>query len=120
MQALDIVGATSGNEVIAEAMKDVQKAVREGRPISSTLHDSPIFPEMVVHMIQVGEESGQISTMLDKVADFYDQEVDTATEQLSAAIEPVMVVLMGAIVGAVVIALYLPMFTVYQHIGADK
>lgn len=116
MQALEIVGETSGNQVIAEAMEAVKRSVREGQPISTPLSDSDLFPEMVVQMIQVGEESGQISSMLDKVADFYDREVDEATEQLASAIEPVMVVLMGAIVGTVVVALYLPMFTVYQHI----
>ena len=117
MQALDIVGATSGNEVIAHAMKGTQAAVREGRTLSNSLHENDIFPQMVVQMIEVGEESGQLSTMLDKVADFYDREVETTTEQLSSAIEPIMIMLMGGIVGGVVIALYMPMFTVYQHIG---
>jgi type IV pilus assembly protein PilC len=116
MQALDIVGDTSGNEVISRAMGSVKDAVRDGLPVSSALGDSPLFPAMVVQMIEVGEESGRLSPMLDKVADFYDQEVDAATEQLAAAIEPVMVVLMGAIVGTVVVSLYLPMFTVYEHI----
>ena len=116
MQALDIVGATSGNAVITEAMTEVKASVRDGQPISTTLGESPLFPAMVVNMVQVGEESGQISTMLEKVADFYDLEVETATEQLSAAIEPVMVMVMGRLVGTVVVALYLPMFTVYQHI----
>lgn len=116
MQALDIVGATSGSAVITEAMDDVKRAVRDGQPMSSALHDSPIFPAMIVQMIEVGEESGQMSVMLDKVADFYDREVETTTEQLAAAIEPVMVVLMGAIIGTMVICLYLPMFTIYQHI----
>jgi type IV pilus assembly protein PilC len=121
MQALDIVGATSGSAVLAEEMKAVQRSVRDGLPMSHTLADSPMFPSMVVNMIEVGEESGQISTMLEKVADFYDLEVQTATEQLSAAIEPVMVVLMGSIVGTVVVAMYLPMFTIYEHIqGATK
>jgi type IV pilus assembly protein PilC len=120
MQALDIVGATTGNAVVGEAMKDVQKSVRDGQPMSAPLTQHPIFPAMVTQMIEVGEESGQISPMLDKVADFYDQEVETATESLTAAIEPIMVVVMGALVGVMVICLYLPMFTVYQHIqGAN-
>jgi type IV pilus assembly protein PilC len=71
---------------------------------------------MVTQMIEVGEESGQISSMLEKVADFYDSEVETSTESLTAAIEPVMVVVMGGIVGVMVVCLYLPMFTIYQHI----
>jgi type IV pilus assembly protein PilC len=116
MQALDIVGATTGNAVIAEAMKDVQKSVRDGQPMSAPLAQHEIFPQMVTQMMQVGEESGQVSPMLEKVADFYDHEVETATESLTAAIEPIMVVVMGALIGVMVVCLYLPMFTVYQHI----
>jgi type IV pilus assembly protein PilC len=120
MQALDVVGGTTGNAVITEAMKDVARSVRDGQPMSAPLVDHPIFPAMVTQMMQVGEETGQISAMLDKVADFYDHEVETATESLTAAIEPVMVVVMGALVGTMVICLYLPMFTIYQHIqGAN-
>lgn len=115
MQALDIVGETSGNAVVSEAMNAVREAVRDGQPISSALGENAIFPAMVVQMVEVGEESGQLSAMLDKIADFYDHEVDAATEQLAAAIEPVMVVVMGGIIGTVVIAMYMPMFTVYQH-----
>jgi len=116
MQALDVVGGTTGNAVISEAMKDVQRSVRDGQPMSAPLVKHPIFPTMVTQMIEVGEETGQISAMLDKVADFYDHEVETATESLTAAIEPIMVVVMGAIVGVMVVCLYLPMFTIYQHI----
>ena len=119
MQALDIVGATTGNAVIAEAMKDVQRAVRDGQTMSSPLIAHPIFPAMVTQMIEVGEETGQMSIMLDKVSDFYDHEVEVATESLTAALEPVMVVLMGSIIGAMVICLYLPMFTIYQHVGSN-
>jgi type IV pilus assembly protein PilC len=116
LQALDIVGGTSGNAVVAEAMHEVKRAVRDGQPISRSLYKNSLFPAMVTQMVEVGEESGQISAMLDKIADFYDREVEAATEQLASAIEPLMVVLMGAIIGVVVVALYLPMFTVYQHI----
>jgi type IV pilus assembly protein PilC len=116
MQALDVVGATAGNAVIAEAMKDLQASVRDGRPMSAPLAKHKIFPRMVTQMIEVGEESGQISQMLEKVADFYDREVDAATESLTAAIEPLMVVVMGAVVGGMVVCLYLPMFSVYSHI----
>jgi len=117
MQALDVVGGTTGNAVITEAMKDVQTSVRDGQPMSAPLVRHPVFPQMVTQMMQVGEETGQISAMLDKISDFYDHEVETATESLTAAIEPVMVVVMGALVGGMVICLYLPMFTIYQHIG---
>lgn len=116
MQALDVVGGTTGNAVIGEAMKDVSNAVRDGQPMSAPLVKHDIFPPMVTQMIEVGEETGQISAMLDKVADFYDHEVEAATESLTAAIEPVMVIVMGGMVGAMVICLYLPMFSIYQNI----
>ncbi|MGN6606229.1 MAG: type II secretion system F family protein [Jatrophihabitans sp.] len=116
MQALDVVGGTTGNAVVSEAMQDVKHAVRDGQPMSTPLARHDIFPPMVTQMIEVGEESGQISAMLEKVADFYDHEVETSTESLTAAIEPLMVVVMGAIIGVLVICLYLPMFTIYQNI----
>jgi type IV pilus assembly protein PilC len=116
MQALHVVGETTGNEVINIAMRDVQSAVRDGQPMSSALRHHKVFPEMVTQMIEVGEESGQISQMLDKVADFYDREVDSAAESLTASIEPIMVLFMGTVVGGMVICLYLPMFTIYQNI----
>ncbi|MEV6299584.1 type II secretion system F family protein [Actinoplanes sp. NPDC051861] len=119
MQALSVVGETTGNEVINAAMKDVQATVRDGQPMSTALRNHPIFPEMVTQMIEVGEESGQISQMLDKVADFYDREVDSAAESLAASIEPIMVLVMGAVVGGMVICLYLPMFTIYQNIQSS-
>jgi type IV pilus assembly protein PilC len=119
MQALSVVGETTGNEVINAAMRDVQSAVRDGQPMSSALRRHKIFPEMVTQMIEVGEESGQISQMLDKVADFYDREVDSAAESLTASIEPIMVLVMGAVVGGMVICLYLPMFTIYQNIQSN-
>jgi type IV pilus assembly protein PilC len=119
MQALAVVGETTGNEVINAAMKDVSSAVRDGQPMSSALRHHKVFPEMVTQMIEVGEESGQISQMLDKVADFYDREVDSAAESLTASIEPIMVLVMGAVVGGMVICLYLPMFTIYQNIQSN-
>jgi type IV pilus assembly protein PilC len=119
MQALSVVGETTGNEVINIAMKDVQATVRDGQPMSTAMRRHKIFPEMVTQMIEVGEESGQISQMLDKVADFYDREVDSAAESLTASIEPIMVLVMGAVVGGMVICLYLPMFTIYQNIQSN-
>ncbi|HLL66657.1 MAG TPA: type II secretion system F family protein [Micromonosporaceae bacterium] len=117
MQSLDVVGATTGNVVITRAMQDLQTSVREGHPMSAPLRKHKIFPPMVTQMIEVGEESGQISQMLDKIADFYDREVDTAAEQLTASIEPIMVVVMGVVVGGMVVCLYLPMFTIYESIS---
>jgi type IV pilus assembly protein PilC len=119
MQALQVVGETTGNEVITIAMKDVQSAVRDGHPMSSAMRHHSIFPTMVTQMIEVGEESGQISQMLDKVADFYDREVDSAADSLTASIEPIMVLVMGTVVGGMVICLYLPMFTIYQNIQSS-
>jgi type IV pilus assembly protein PilC len=119
MQALDVVGATTGNAVIAEAMKDLQASVRDGQPMSAPLAKHPVFPRMVTQMIEVGEESGQISQMLDKVADFYDREVDSAAESLTASIEPIMVLVMGVLVGGMIVCLYLPMFSIYQNIQSN-
>jgi type IV pilus assembly protein PilC len=116
IQALDIVGGTAGNAVVSEAMNDVRDAVRTGSQISVPLSRSPLFPNMVIQMLEVGEETGQITDMLDKVADFYDHEVETATDSLTSAMEPLLVVLLGAVIGTMVICLYLPMFSVYQHI----
>ncbi|HYN95416.1 MAG TPA: type II secretion system F family protein [Pilimelia sp.] len=116
MKALDVVGATTGNAVLANIMVELQQSIREGMPMSAPMSKHTIFPRMVSQMIEVGEESGQISQMLDKVADFYDREVDDAADALTASIEPIMVVVMGVVVGGMVVCLYLPMFTVYQNI----
>lgn len=117
MQALDVVAGTAGNEVIAEAMEEVKTAVRVGAPISVPLSRNPIFPAMVVQMVEVGEETGDLTNMLDKVADFFERDVEATTESLTSAMEPLLVVMMGAVIGTMVICLYLPMFTIYQHIN---
>jgi type IV pilus assembly protein PilC len=116
IQALDVVGGTSGNAVITDAMEDVRDAVRVGGTMSSALEKHPLFPTMVTQMLEVGEETGQITDMLDKVADYYDKEVETATDSLTSAMEPLLVVLLGAVIGTMVICLYLPMFSIYKHI----
>jgi type IV pilus assembly protein PilC len=119
IQALDIVGGTSGNAMIGEAMTDVRDSVRTGSTISKPMAKHAIFPSMVVQMLEVGEETGQTSGMLDKVADYYDQEVETATDALTSALEPLLVVIMGLVIGTMVICLYLPMFTIYQNIQSS-
>lgn len=119
IQALDIVGGTSGNAVVTEAMHEVRDSVRRGGKMSTPLQKNPLFPGMVVQMLEVGEETGQITDMLDKVADFYDREVETATESLTSALEPLLTVLMGVVIGTMVVCLYLPMFTIYQHIQSN-
>lgn len=117
LQALDVVGGTAGNAVVGAAMEDVKSAVRIGQAMSVPLSHQDLFPPMVVQMMEVGEETGQITDMLDKLADYYDHEVQTATESLTSAMEPLLVVLLGAVIGGMVICLYLPMFTIYQNIG---
>ena len=118
-QALEMVGATSGNAVIEEAMIEVRDAVRTGSPMSRPLARHAVFPPMVVQMLEVGEESGRTSEMLDKAADFYDDEVKNATESLTSTLEPLMVVVIGAVIGVMVVCLYLPMFSIYQNINGS-
>jgi len=114
LQALDIVGETSGNLVIEKAVRNVQESVRTGQSIAAPLAQEPVFPPMVVQMMAVGEDTGALDTMLEKVADFYDQEVESTTEQLTSLIEPLMIVFIGAIIGSMVIAMYLPIFKVFD------
>lgn len=116
LTALDIVADTSGNVVIARAVADVKESVRQGTGIAKPLTSHAVFPEMVVQMISVGEDTGALDEMLAKIADFYDQEVEATTEQLMALIEPIMIVLLGGLVGAMIIALYLPIFNIFDLI----
>jgi type IV pilus assembly protein PilC len=112
LQALEITAETVNNGVIGNAVTDVQDGVREGEAMATPLVEHEVFPPMVVQMIAVGEETGAIDTMLDKIADFYDREVETTTEQLTALMEPVMIAVLGGIVGSMVIALYMPIFRI--------
>jgi type IV pilus assembly protein PilC len=112
LQALEIVAETVNNGVISRAVKDVQDAVREGESLATPLSRHPVFPSMVVQMMAVGEETGALDTMLGKVADFYDQEVEAAVASLTSMIEPLLIGVMGAAVGGMVIALYLPLFNI--------
>jgi type IV pilus assembly protein PilC len=116
LQALDIVADTTGNEVLSRAALDVKEAVRSGESMSGPLANHAVFPPMVVQMIAVGEDTGALDSMLDKVADFYDQEVESTTESLTALLEPIMIAVLGAIVGGMVIALYMPMFKIFDLI----
>ena len=112
LQALNIVGETSGNWVIEMSLRQVAESVRQGRSIAAPLAEQPVFPAMVTQMIAVGEDAGSLEMMLDKIADFYDQEVEAATEQLTAMIEPLMVAFLGVVVGGMIVALYLPIFNI--------
>jgi type IV pilus assembly protein PilC len=114
LQALDIVADTTGNIVITRAVRDVQASVRTGESISQPLGAHPVFPPMVAQMMHVGEDTGALDTMLHKIAQFYTQEVEAATEALTSLIEPIMIAILGGIVGSMIIALYLPMFNVYN------
>lgn len=116
LQALDIVSESTGNEVLARAAQDVKESVRTGETMAGPLQRHEVFPPMVVQMISVGEDTGAIDSMLDKVSDFYDQEVESTTESLTALIEPIMIGVLGGIVGAMVIALYMPMFKIFDLI----
>jgi type IV pilus assembly protein PilC len=114
--ALDVTGKTSGNAVVEETMDDVIASVKAGGTITGPLKQSTVFPAMVTHMVAVGEETGQMEEMLGKIADFYEDQVDAAVKSLTSIIEPIMIIVIGAIVGFVVISMYLPMFEVYKHI----
>ena len=116
LQALDIVTESTGNEVLARASQDVKESVRSGETMASPLAKHKVFPPMVVQMISVGEDTGALDAMLDKISDFYDQEVESTTEQLTSLIEPIMIAVLGGIVGAMVIALYMPMFKIFDLI----
>ena len=116
MQAIEVTGQTAGNTVIEDAMVAVIESVKSGGSIAAPLKDASIFPPMVASMIAVGEETGNLDTMLSKVADFYEDEVAAAVKALTSILEPIMIVLVGAIVGFIVIAMYMPMFKVYDAI----
>jgi type IV pilus assembly protein PilC len=112
LSALDIVAGTAGNEVVAKAVQKARDAIKEGETIARPLSESKVFPSMLVQMIAVGEETGALDAMLNKIADFYDEEVSSAVDGLTSLIEPLMMATLGVVVGGMVIALYLPMFQV--------
>jgi type IV pilus assembly protein PilC len=116
MQAIEVTGQTAGNAVVDRAMTAVIDSVKSGGSIAAPLKEAPIFPPMVAQMIAIGEETGNLDTMLSKVADFYEDEVAAAIKALTSILEPVMIVLVGAIVGFIVVAMYMPMFKVYDTI----
>jgi type IV pilus assembly protein PilC len=116
LQALEIVQDTVGNQVVANAVKDLQAGVKEGESIAAPLSRHAVFPPMVVQMMAVGEETGALDSMLEKIANFYDEEVAATVESLTALIEPVLIAIIGGAVGAIVIALYLPTFRIFELI----
>jgi len=117
VKALEITGNTSGNWVIEQALIEVRQKVQEGIPIAQPLVENPAFPPMVSQMIKIGEETGELEKMLSKIADFYEDEVDTAINALTSIIEPLMMIGVGAMVGVIVISMYLPMFKMLKLVG---
>ncbi|HEX6014173.1 MAG TPA: type II secretion system F family protein, partial [Geminicoccaceae bacterium] len=117
LEAIDITGRTSGNKVVEKAMEEVRESVKKGGSLTAPMAAVPeAFPVMVTQMIGVGEETGALETMMTKVADFYEEQVAAAVKALTSILEPIMIVVVGAIVGFIVIAMYLPMFKVYDQI----
>jgi type IV pilus assembly protein PilC len=117
LQSLDIVADTTGNVVLAAAVRDVQTSVRSGESITAPLSQHTIFPPMVTQMMAVGEDTGALDGMLAKIAQFYDQEIEATTESLTALIEPLMIALLGGIIGSMIVALYLPIFKIFTLIS---
>lgn len=116
LQALEITATSSGNWVIENALLRSRDSIRQGIPIYRPLEDEPVFPPMVTRMIAVGEETGNIDGMLTKIAEFYESEVDASVKALTSIIEPLMIVVIGGIVGGIIVAMYLPMFKIFELI----
>ncbi len=116
LESLEITAETVGNNVMAKAVKDVQEAVKTGEPLARPLSNHPIFPPMVVQMMAVGEETGALDEMLDKIGNFYEQEVEALVNSLTSLLEPILITVLGGSVGAMVIALYMPMFNIINLI----
>jgi len=114
LSALEIVSKTSGNRVIEAAVLNCSKSVRDGEPISRPLSRSGVFPPMVCRMISVGEQTGQLEKMLNKIADFYDDQVNASASAMTSLIEPLVIGFLGIVVGGIVVALFLPIFQISQ------
>jgi type IV pilus assembly protein PilC len=111
LEGLDITARTAGNAVVERALQRVRKSLEEGKSLTEPLKDSEVFPGMVTQMISVGEQTGAMDAMLQKIADFYEEEVDAAVKDLLTALEPIMIVFLGIVVGGVVISMYMPLFS---------
>jgi len=116
LQAIQLTGETAGNIVVENAMEDMYTSVKQGGSLAAPIENTDIFPPMVGHMVSVGEETGQLETMLSKIADFYEAEVDANVKALTSLIEPIMICFVGAMVGFIVISMYLPLFSIYEKI----
>jgi len=116
VEALDSVGGASGNYVYAVATKEIQRKVSTGTSLTASMQESNVFPNMVVQMVSIGEESGALDAMLGKVADFFEAEVDDAVDALTSLMEPMIMVVLGVLIGGMVIAMYLPIFKIGQAV----
>jgi type IV pilus assembly protein PilC len=114
VEAFDSVAGAAGNAVYYDATKQIQREVTSGSSLNSAMINSNVFPSMVLQMVAIGEESGAIDSMLSKVADFYEAEVDDAVEALSSLMEPIIMVVLGTLIGGMVVAMYLPIFKMGQ------
>ena len=117
LDGLDITARTAGNKVVEAAVLRTRASIAEGKTIAEPLRESGVFPPMVVQMIAVGEQTGALDAMLGKIADFYDEEVDTAVANLTSLLEPMLMVFLGVVIGGVVIAMYLPIFKLVTVVG---
>ncbi len=116
LESLEITADAVGNTVVSKAVKDVQEGVKQGEPIAKRLEDHPVFPPMVVQMLAVGEETGAVDTMLEKVGDFYERETEATVDALTSLLEPLLIAVLGGAVGSMVVALYMPMFNIIKLI----
>jgi type IV pilus assembly protein PilC len=118
LEGLDITARTAGNAVVEKALQQVRRSLEEGKSLTEPLKDSEVFPGMVTQMISVGEQTGAMDAMLQKIADFYEEEVDAAVKDLLTALEPIMIVILGLVVGGVVISMYLPLFSLIGKLSS--
>jgi type IV pilus assembly protein PilC len=117
LDSMDIVAKTAGNKIIEEAIQKARGSISEGKTIAEPLMESTVFPPMVTQMVAVGEATGALDTMLNKIADFYDDEVDSAVEALTSLLEPMLMIFLGVVIGGMVIAMYLPVFKLAGVVG---
>jgi type IV pilus assembly protein PilC len=116
LSSLEITGETSGNQVITNALEEARKAVREGGQIAPAIEKQEVFPTMAIQMISIGEETGELDKMLMKVADFYENEVEEAVKALTSIMEPIMICVLGGMVGSILVGMYLPIFSIMDQI----
>ncbi|MFH1202630.1 MAG: type II secretion system F family protein [Candidatus Omnitrophota bacterium] len=117
LNSMDIVAKTSGNKIVEEAIQNARSSIKEGEPISGPLSRSGVFPPMVVRMISVGEQTGELEKMLSKISDFYDEQIDAAVSGLTSMIEPLVIAFLGIVIGGIVVALFLPIFKITQLVA---